>query len=159
MPTLRWIDAIRDRLTPREKLLAEHREEITSYKRRLQALIDAHDDAITTALQFENSDWTAMIREIAASPKGALGVRLRQVREENRELTKQNTEMAASEANAWKTCDSVLDAWKVAAGLKAVANWDKNKAAWVVDVKSTVLPADICVALKAWVEDQKKPKT
>jgi hypothetical protein len=144
--TLDWRDRLAAWLTPKEKLQAE----IKHYQRRLNALMTARDEALSNAFLFENEDITRWLQNIASTSKGALGVRIKELEEANKELTKRLAEVGPSERKAWQTVDAIIEAWEQASGVKT-ANWDRKKEEWVPVIRDPMLPQTVIDAIKAWL--------
>jgi len=163
-------DALRDRfgwgqrtaslpLPPRDPEL-DAQAEIAQLKRRIHAMQCERTEAISNALLFENSDITNWLQTIAATDKGALGVRVMELEAEVRALRGPVSKIKESEAKAWATVDKVLEAWDIAAGLRGWGRWDEKTEQWVVDqIEEQVLPATVVKALKEWLVSQRpKPR-
>lgn len=144
--TLDWRDRLAAWLTPKEKLQAE----IKHYQRRLNALMTAKDEALTNALLFENQDITRWLQEISSKGTGALGVRIKELEDANKELNKRLAEVGPSERKAWQTVDAVINAWEQSSGVQT-ANWDKKKEEWVPVIRDPMLPQTVVDAIKVWL--------
>lgn len=128
-----------------DHLIAENEQ----LKKRISALVNAHDEAISNALLFENSDLTKWIQDISSSSKGALGVRLKESEERVRELERHNLKLSEEKAVIKNNLDRVLEAWEIAS--IRTAKWDKKKQEWIPVEKDLMLPDDVLDRLKVWI--------
>ena len=152
---LTFRERLRAWFTPKEQLQAE----IKDHQRRLRAMQNATNEAVSYALQFENSDITDWLQRIASTDKGALGIQVRELEQRNKELEARHTKMVAAVQVSDKTLAAVLEAWERAAGVRGDATWDKVKGEWIVTAKDSVLPPDVLDALNAWINrDVRKRK-
>lgn len=141
---------MRERLRAWTKSKEALQAEIKNYQYRLNALMCAKDEALTSALLFENEDITKWLQEVSSSSKGALGAELKESRERVVALEKKLSKLVPSEERAWKIINSVIEAWEVAAQMR-VANWDAKREEWVPVIRDPLLPQDVLDGLKAWL--------
>lgn len=148
---LTWFERLSAWLTVKESLYAQAKQD----RARVHAMMMTKDEVLSRALLFENADITRWLENVANTDKGALAVQLKQLKEENKELTKRLAKLGPSERIAWEHIDAILEAWECASGVRT-AHWDKDKKEWVPDIRLAMLPQDVIDGIRAWIN---RPKT
>lgn len=151
LPVLNLFERAKAWLTSKDRLQAE----VKQLKRRLWALQAETNEALSNALLFENADLTAWLQKIASTDKGALGVELKEAKEQIKALEILRGKDRDAEKQSAATLAGVLEAWGIAAGTIANAKWKRDEKKWEIPETKAVLPKTVLEALEDWLNREK----